>query len=243
MACVKRVTGWYSRSYKLWPYSLAFATCYVKGALADGFTQTQVEKERLQQQQERELLSKNNGRGSINGITSDRINSGVTSICGLNYNSINFDVGRNVRFAAYSGVYCGSFQHFVYNVFYSRYLPGSSISRTLCRSLFDNFIHAPLIAMPCFFIVKSLFNNGSIRDGLKECWNEKLNVLKSYWKIWIPSTFCIMYFLPPEFRIFAIGLTSLVWLVVLSYMSPMVQDKDNKAQGSQQEEQEQTKEK
>ena len=31
-----------------------------------------------------------------------------------------FDILRNIRFSLYSGIYCGSIQHFIYNIFYRK---------------------------------------------------------------------------------------------------------------------------
>ena len=61
-------------------------------------------------------------------------------------------------------------------------------------------------------------------EGFDEYRNNIWNILTPYWKVWCPSIFLIMFFLPPQFRVLAIAGVSLFWLILLSYMSPMVEE-------------------
>ena len=171
---------------------MAFGTCFVKGSISDGITQTKLEKQ-----------------------------------CDDNNNAI-LDYKRNMRFATWSGAYCGCIQHWVYNIFYGRLFPGTSIlSRALCTA-FDCTIHAPMFYFPSYYISKSLMTGGTANDGLNEYINNKWDILIPYWRIWIPTIFAVMFFIPFEFRVITIGLVSLFWLILLSYMVPM-KDKDEDA--------------
>ena len=133
-----------------------------------------------------------------------------------------FDWKRNVRFSVWSGLYCGSFQHLVYNVFYSRLFPVITPMNRIAVTIVDCFGHVPFVAMPNYYIFRSLILGGSAVDGVYDYWNEKWNVLSAYWKLWIPAMFCIMSFVPYEFRILSIGVVSIVWLAILSYLAPMI---------------------
>ena len=71
--------------------------------------------------------------------------------------------------------------------------------------------------------MKSTFLGGTPIDGLKKYfYEEKWNVLVPYWKVWLPVMLCIFYVIPYEFRVMTIGAVSLLWLVLLSYISPMI---------------------
>ena len=89
------------------------------------------------------------------------------------------------------------------------------------RCFADNFIHTPFIAMPFYFAVKSLFLNGTFLDGLILYNKQKWDILFAAWKIWIPTIFIMMYFIPFEFKVLFVGMVSLFWLSILSFLSPM----------------------
>ena len=228
--------NWYGKTYKIWPYSLAFATCYFKGTIADAFAQTQLEKRTtasdksnimLNTTAELETLGNYNSEltivnTSLNVGTNNNLNL-VPKRCN---NNLNFDISRNWRFALWSGLYCGSFQHYLYNIFYPRFIPGTCAKRTLIRSLCDNFIHGPLVSTPIYFAFKGFLLYGSCIKGLHNYWIEKWDIMIPYWKFWIPSMFIIMYLLPFEFRILGIGCASLFWMIIFSWLSPM---QDNSA--------------
>ena len=178
---MSKFIGWYSSTYRKWPYSLAFATCFFKGSLSDSITQTKIEQ------------------------------------------NSDFDWKRNGRFAVFSGAYCGSVQHFIYNVFYQRLFPVITPWNRIGVTLIDCFGHVPCVFFPNYYMFRSLILGGSPVDGLSNYWNEKWAVLSAYWKLWIPAMFCIMSFVPYEFRILSIGGVSIVWLAILSYLAPMIE--------------------
>eukprot|EP01083_Nonionella_stella_P160891 526304_1 len=174
-----KLTRWYAKSYRKWPYVMAFATCFIKGSVSDGITQTKLE------------------------------------------NTEKMDSKRNTRFAVWSGMYCGCVQHVIYNILYQRLFPVVTPLNRVAVTMMDCFIHVPLLFFPIYYVFRSLIFGGSLADGLNEYWNEKWNVLPAYWKLWLPSMFCIMSFVPIEFRIFAIGSVSVIWLIIMSYLVPM----------------------
>ena len=66
--------------------------------------------------------------------------------------STNLDIGRCLKFTAFTALYVGSFQHFVYNVLYTRLFgPGTGAVIALQKSLVDNFIHAPFLYFPAYY--------------------------------------------------------------------------------------------
>ena len=186
---MSRFFNWYSRTYKRLPYPMAFITCFGKGSLSDGITQTKLEKNTKQIHKDQWL-----------------------------------DYKRNVRFAVWSGTYCGCIQHFVYNVLYARLFPSTTVLSRLICTLFDCFVHGPVSYFPSYYISKSLMTGGTAMEGFDEYRNNIWKILTPYWKVWCPSIFLIMFFLPPQFRVLAIAGVSLFWLILLSYMSPMVEE-------------------
>lgn len=162
---------------------MAFGTCFIKGSISDGVTQTKIEK-----------------RSADKGV----------------------DLKRNVRFAAWSGAYCGSIQHFVYNVLYLRMFPSTHIaSRLLCTS-FDTLVHGPWVYLPTYYVCKSLLTGGKAKDGLAEFTDNWWDIVTAYWKVWFPSVLITMTVIPMQFRILFISGVSLFWLMLLSYKAPMV---------------------
>ena len=132
------------------------------------------------------------------------------------------DYKRNIRFAIWSGVYCGSIQHWIYNVLYAKIFPGTSIMSRLICTTFDCTIHGPCVYMPSYYVSKSLMTGGNAKVGLNEYRDNAWEILMTYWKVWVPTVFGVMFFVPPEFRVLAIGGVSLFWLILLSYVAPMV---------------------
>lgn len=136
------------------------------------------------------------------------------------------DYKRNARFATWSGAYCGCVQHWVYNVAYAYLFPGTSVMSRLICTAFDCTFHGPMVYIPCYYVSKSLMTGGTAKEGWNEFWDNKWETLRAYWKVWCPTVFVVMFFIPPEFRVLLIGAVSLFWLVVLSYIAPMVDQEE-----------------
>merc|ERR1719397_1039324 len=74
-----------------------------------------------------------------------------------------FDLKRNWRFATWSGAYCGSVQHFVYNVLYLRLFPGTQLLSRIGATTFDTMVHGPMVYLPTYFVCKSLLTGGTAK--------------------------------------------------------------------------------
>merc|ERR550525_715988 len=137
------------------------------------------------------------------------------------------DIKRNLRFAAWSGAYCGSIQHFVYNVLYLRMFPSTHIaSRLLCTS-FDTLVHGPWVYLPTYYVCKSLLTGGNAKDGLTEFTGNWWDIVTAYWKVWFPTVLITMTVIPMQFQILFISGVSLFWLMLLSYKAPMTDRTDS----------------
>ena len=112
----------------------------------------------------------------------------------------------------------------MYNVLYTRIFRGAGAGVALQKSLADNFIHAPFLYFPAYYISRSVFNGGSPAQGLQAYQEDGREALLSCWGIWIPGQFINFVAVPPQYRIVFIGALGFVWEVVLSYIAPMQED-------------------
>ena len=205
------------RIWKAFPYSTAFVTCYLKGSIADGIAQVKLKTPKnttdTQSQMAETKGFDTNSASSYDTIDSDNW-----------FNRINWM--RNWRFAMFSGLYCGCIQHFVYNMIYPTLLLLPTLPMRMPKIFIDSFVHVPFGYFPAYFVMRSTFLGGTPMDGIKQyLYQEKWKVLISYWKLWIPVFFCVFYVLPYEVRVGTIGAVNILWLVILSHLSPMEEEK------------------
>ena len=190
---MSRFLRWYGSTYTKWPYILSFMTCYVKGSIADCIAQSKLE---------------NYGRSGLQKEDEDR------------YWFHKVDWKRNFKFSIWSGLYCGSIQHHLYNVLYPSIFIGHSLRASLYKSLTDSFIMAPFVATPSYFVCKAVFLGQTWKRGIANYKDEMWTVLRCHWLLWIPVIAAVMFFVPEPFRIATVGSVSLLWLTVLSFLSP-----------------------
>ena len=69
----------------------------------------------------------------------------------------------------------------------------------------------------------------NIMDGLNNYRKNGLTVLVACWKMWIPAIF-IAFCIPVQYRILFVGSVSLCWLAILSYLQPMIKNKQENDQ-------------
>jgi len=131
------------------------------------------------------------------------------------------DVARIGKFTLFCVGYVGSFQHVIFNVIYPRLFRGMGIKVAIQMSLFDNFVHSPLVYLPTYYSFKSVSDGGSILDGLKEYSEDGLDVLKACWGVWVPAQFVNFWLVPKNFRILYIAAVGSLWEVILSSLAPM----------------------
>lgn len=174
-----------ARKYGMWydkhPYRTAFATCFVKGCMADLICQISLEKKSLKE----------------------------------------VDIARNLRFSTYGGAYFGCVQHIIYNTLFDWIFPRHTTVTALGRAFLDQFVHVPFLALPAYCMFKGVLTGGTLWSGLKEYMADPWRIIAPTWKIWIPGSIVIFYFVPYTFRIAAVASLSLVFMVVLSFVAPM----------------------
>ena len=140
---LRRYTSTYSRH----PYSASFVTCCLKGALADIVAQT----------------------AQLEG--SSRRREGSTQQVAAAADPAEYSPRRTALFALWSGAYCGSAQHYIFNVLFSRVFgAGTSVGVALSKACADSFVATPLLGIPIYYACKPLIEGGggSPLDGLQE---------------------------------------------------------------------------
>ena len=149
--------------------------------------------------------------------------------------AVSLDAPRSAKFALYNGLYCGCFQHLLYNRAYPALLgaagPGAGaavVARTLA---FEMCVHFPLGALPAYYASNALLTGGTAAAGLRRYADEFESVMATVCKIWLPAHLVTFALVPVNFRIAWVASVSFCWLVVLSHMAPMASAADDDAGG------------
>jgi hypothetical protein len=149
------------------------------------------------------------------------------------------DTKRLAVFTVFGFAYLGVFQYFLYVTAFTRWfkhterftklpfreklrdVPG--LKDLVKQIAFDNFIHAPFILLPAYYVMKQSIQGTSntarevVVDGLttykKNAWEDSL----AYWKIWVPGDM-LSFSLPLWARLPVNHGISFLYVCVLSFM-------------------------
>lgn len=129
----------------------------------------------------------------------------------------NLDRPRTAAMACFGGAYAGCFQHYVFNIAFTRLFGASqTINVALKKVLADACVHTPFLYLPCYLALDEAMSVGSI-DGLWNRWCDViLPSMKSYAMVWPMVYVCVFSIVPTELRMTTVALASLVWLVMMS---------------------------
>ena len=130
---------------------------------------------------------------------------------------------RNALFALWSAAYCGSCQHYIFNVAFSRaFGTATTASVALQKAAADSFIATPLLGIPIYYACKpaieGVTGQGPL-DGLKEY---AAGFPEFYFKpamVWIPAHLLTFSVVPPPMRIAWTATVSVGWLSFVSMTS------------------------
>lgn len=129
---------------------------------------------------------------------------------------------RTGLFALWSAAYCGSAQHFIFNVFFGRVFGQATTLRVaLTKASADSFLATPLLGIPIYYACKPTIEGtgGGVIDGLREYAD---GFWDFYWKpamVWIPAHLVTFSVVPVNLRIGWISVVSLGWLSFVSMTS------------------------
>jgi protein Mpv17 len=135
----------------------------------------------------------------------------------------DISVRRAALFALWSGAYCGSGQHFIFNTLFGRVFGTATTVRVaLSKACADSFIATPLLGIPIYYACKPIIEStagAGPMDGLREYAD---GFWDFYWKpamVWIPAHLVTFSVVPVNFRIGWISFVSLGWLSFVSMTS------------------------
>ena len=195
MAYWNRAKEWYRAGYIRNPYRFAFGTMFAKSVIADSFAQIVLEKNISHQRK----AGKSSKRHHVHSQQTTR----------------EFDVKRMLRFGLWGGLYCGTVEHWIYNVLFTALWPEPIAVNAFKKMVGDVFVHTPLLYFPVYYMAKSVILGNSISDGLEQYKYEWKTVNVECWKIWAVVQFVLFYFVPIPFRLATMGIFSLFWMSYL----------------------------
>lgn len=127
---------------------------------------------------------------------------------------------RNLAFATFSGGYLGCGQHFIYNVFFTRLFgAGLNLWTAVKKVVADGLWHVPMLYLPLYYMFQDSILRDGAMSGLCRYSEEWLDCMKPYWGMWTFFHLANFTLTPLELRIGLIAGMSLLWLMVLSYVS------------------------
>ena len=211
----RRLTSKYGDLSKAAPWSLAFATCWVKGAASDITSQTVIEGRSL---------------SIANFSMTDKAMVGNQGDDAQVVQPVN--LRRMCAFATFSGAYLGCGQHFFYNVVFLKLFGEGTTRAAISKVAADSAVHVPMIYLPLYYMFENTALGGSPEKGLKQYSEEWWDTCFAYWRMWPAFHFINFRFNRPELRIATIAVFSYLWLIVLSFLSHKRLDHAPPDQGS-----------
>jgi hypothetical protein len=85
----------------------------------------------------------------------------------------------------------------------------------------DAFLASPF-AFSTYYMTRNLVEKdlGTPLEGLMEYWeHDFLKVMRPYWCLWVPVQCITFSIVPPQFKIAFVGSVSVLWMVVLSFLT------------------------
>ena len=90
----------------------------------------------------------------------------------------------------------------------------------VCALALDNFVLAPCIYYPAFYLFKSAAAGCfSVRTPLQQYRKEFWPQMKALWSLWIPAGLINLTMIPPPSRAAFNGAVGLIWVVILSLVT------------------------
>lgn len=132
-----------------------------------------------------------------------------------------FCFSRNGAFILYGAIYQGVTQHFIYNDIYPMIFgSGTDASTVAAIVVFDQLVHAPLLALPVAYLVKAAVFKYPFSEGLERYLADaQHDLLWKYWALWTPVQCLTFSVVPAHLRIPFIAVVSFFWLILLSNIS------------------------
>lgn len=130
-----------------------------------------------------------------------------------------FELTRNLSFLLYGALYQGLFQHFLYNEWFPKMFGSEKDILTIATQLaFDTAIVVPSVCWPLAYVIKSIVNGDSLKDGMVQYIDDLKNssLVKNFVLIWIPAKALIFGLVPEHLKIASIAFVSFFWTMIFS---------------------------
>jgi hypothetical protein len=107
--------------------------------------------------------------------------------------------------------------HYWYQ-FINKAVPGTSLSRVLQRTCWDEFFFTPFY-LPVFLTALWTLEGSPPLKIKNMLYHELGTVIVAEWIVWVPTMFLTFRFAPVKFQVLVINLVGVGWQTVLSLMS------------------------
>jgi len=129
------------------------------------------------------------------------------------------------RFAFLNAVFVAPVLHHWYQ-FINRAVPGTSMSRVLQRTFWDEFVFSP-IYIPVFLGGLWTLEGTSPKKIKTMLYNEVGQIIVAEWIMWVPTMIVTFRYVPVKFQVLAINCVGVVWHTFLSFMANNAHEKQN----------------
>lgn len=189
------------------PYTAAAITCGIKASAADWIAQ------KRQRAKAAADSSTDVSSTDVNTQAETKVHAPVEQ---------KTDLRRNLAFIVYGSFYTGICQEFIINHIYPTVFgAGTSFREVLSKATFEIFVQSPLLTLPIAYITKALISRYSIKQGLRNYWNDVRHqgLLLKYISLWFPIDCINFAFVPNHYRVTVFAVVSFFWFIILSTLS------------------------
>ncbi|KAG7372227.1 Mpv17 / PMP22 family protein [Nitzschia inconspicua] len=102
--------------------------------------------------------------------------------------------------------------------FINRALPGTSLSRVVQRTFWDEFVFSP-VYIPIFLGMLWKLEGNSNENIWKMTKSEVPSIIMAEWVTWVPTMLVTFRYVPVKFQVLVINVVGVVWQTFLAYMA------------------------
>jgi peroxisomal membrane protein 2 len=134
------------------------------------------------------------------------------------------DVAQVSRFALLNVAFVAPVLHHWYQ-FINRSVPGTSMSRVLQRTFWDEFVFSPMY-IPVFLGMLWKLEGSSNENIVKMTKSEVPSIIVVEWITWVPTMIVTFRYCPVKFQVLVINVVGVAWQTFLAYMASNAHGKE-----------------
>lgn len=127
--------------------------------------------------------------------------------------SFQVDMAQVSRFAFLNVIFVAPILHYWYQII-NRTVPGTSISRVLQRTFWDEFVFSP-IHVPVFLAGLWKLEGTPNENIWKMTKSEVPSIIVAEWIMWVPTMLVTFRYVPVKFQVLVINVVGVVWQTFL----------------------------